>query len=212
MAISDAVKLKVYNEAAALLKEARFASLTETRELRYRFDDAWDAQPGVVIRALEKGQWHFAERTSETTYDPDITPSFGYTYAIEKPSDLVRLTGICSDEFLKHTIDYRDAGAHWLCNLDTVYLGYVSSDGSYGFDPTLWPASFSEVVEATLALKGAPTTASEEVIERVTFQLNRALADAVSRNAMASPQKFSPPGSWARSRAGADRKFDPIRR
>ena len=212
MAISDAVKLKIYNEAAALLKETRFAALTDDRELRYRFDDAWDAQPGVIDRALEKGQWHFAERPIELTYDPDVTPAFGYTYAFEKPSDLVRLTAFCSDEFHQHEAQFREAGAHWLCNLDTVYIVYVSNDGSFGKDPTQWPASFAEVVEATLALKGAPTTASEEIIGRVTAQLHRALADAVSRNAMASPTKFSPPGSWARSRGGFDRKFDPIRR
>jgi hypothetical protein len=109
-------------------------------------------------------------------------------------------------------VDYREAGAHWLCNLDTVYLGDVSNDGSYGKDPTLWPASFAEVVEATLALKGAPTTASEEIIGRVTAQLQRALADAVSRNAMSGPTKFSPEGSWARARSGFSRRFDPIRR
>jgi hypothetical protein len=212
MAISDAVKLKLYNEAVWLLKETKLASLTEERETRRRLDDAWDA--GVINAALEKGQWHFASRVVSLTYDPDVTPSLpGYSYAIEKPSDLVRLTAFCSDgSELKVPAVYEETGAHWLCHFDTVYIKYVSNDGSYGNDPTLWPASFREVVEAVLAQKAAPTTASEEMIDRIESTLAARLASAQARGAMAGPTKFAPPGSWVRARGFGATRFDHNRR
>lgn len=213
MAISDAVKLKLYNEALWLLKETKLSSLTEERETRRRLDDAWDA--GVINAALEKGQWHFASRIVSLTYDPDVTLSLpGYTYAIEKPSDFVRLTAFCSDgsQLQVPILDYRETGNYWLCNFDTVYIGYVSNDGSYGNDPTLWPASFREVVEAVLAEKAAPVSASEEVIARIEATLATRLASAIVRGAMAGPTKFTPPGSWSRARSRGATRFDHNRR
>jgi hypothetical protein len=213
MAISDAVKLKLYNEALALLKETKLASLSEAREPRRRLDDAWDA--GLINAALEKGQWHFASRVVALTYDPDVTLSLpGYTYAVEKPSDMVRLTAFCSDgtELRVPVLDYRESGAYWLCNFDTVYIGYVSNDGSYGNDPTLWPASFREVVEVMLAEKGMPIGADEALIDRIQYTLRARVADAVAKGAMAGPTRFMPPGSWSRARSHGAGRFDHNRR
>lgn len=202
MAIGDAVKLKLYNEAIALLKETRLASLTESREMRRRLDDVWDA--GIIDLALEKGQWHFASRIVSLTYNPSIEPADdSYGYVIDKPSDLVRLTAFCSDGRLEHPVlRYQEVGAYWLCDFDTVWLKYVSNDDSYGLDTSLWPDSFREVVEAVLAEKAAPSTASEAVLDRVAAQLKKRLANAVSLGAMAGPTRFQPQGSWSTARGG----------
>lgn len=210
MAVSDAVKLKLYNEALSLLKETKLASLTEERETRRRLDDAWSA--GALDAALEKGQWHFASRIVELTYNPSVEPTFGHQYVIDKPSDLIRLTAFCSDEFLREPIvAYQETGAYWLCDLDRVYIKYVSDDDSYGYDTTLWPESFREVVEALLALKASPVSASESILERIEGTLDTRLSKAVSLGAMAGPTKFAPTGSWTRARSGRAR-FDHNRR
>jgi hypothetical protein len=208
MAVASAVKLKLYNEALALLRETKLATISEAREPRYRLDDAWDA--GALDATLEKGQWHFASRAVSLTYSPSITPSFGYRRAFDKPSDMVRLTALCSDEYLNEPLlRYQEVGPYWLCDLDTVYLKYVSNDNAYGNDSTLWPASFREVLEAVLAEKTVRSlTTSQEIRDDVVVTLKKRLEQAVSLGAMAGPTRFAPPGSWVSSRRGRANKYD----
>ena len=91
-------QLGLYNQALYLLGERSLASLTENREPRRILDVVWR---GAVKFCLEQGQWKFALRTSKLTYSTDVIPTFGYSRAFERPTDCVRLSKMCSDEYLK---------------------------------------------------------------------------------------------------------------
>ena len=149
-----ATKLDLYNGALRILKERRLASLTEAREPRRLLDDIYGdgLTSGAVPACLEMGQWTFATRSAMIDYAPSITPSFGYRYAFDQPSDMVNLCGIWSDEYMTAPLlQYRDERAYWYCDLQTIFVAYVSKDATYGGDLALWPESFSDLVQSYLA-------------------------------------------------------------
>lgn len=193
-------RLSIYNGALRLLGERRLASLTENREPRRLLDDVWDDDG---IRAcLEAGQWNWATRVQELTYSDSVTPSFGYTYAFEKPTDIVRLTGISSSEtFYQPLTAYENTGGFFFADYQNLYIRYVSDDNAYGRDFSLWPETFADFVEAHFAAEIAPKlTASESKAEWVVMQRKRALSDALANDAMGGPSKLPPLGNWANSR------------
>src|SRR5574343_760692 len=126
-----ATKISLYNNALLLLGERTLASLTESREVRRLLDKVW-ARP-VVRECLEAGLWRFAMRTVELTYSPSVEPPFGYRYAFDRPSDLVRTAAVCQDEYLREPLlQYQIEGEYWYAELDTIYVRYVSDDDAYG--------------------------------------------------------------------------------
>ncbi len=208
MAIGNAVRLKIYNAALRYLGQTKLATITETREPRYLLDDIWDN--GFVVECLELGQWNFAGRTASLTYSPSITPSFGFRYAFDVPDDFIRLMSMCSDEYLNvPLLRYRRDAQYWFCDLDTIYIRYVSDDDLFGLDNALWARSFQNFVEAHLAEKASISlTVSEERLNRIQKAKEKALANASSIDAQGEPTKFMPPGRWAQARGGTTRRYD----
>lgn len=207
-------RLKLYNAALRLCGQRRLASLDSTDKARYHLDDAWDN--GAVQNCLEAGQWRFALRASELPYSSDITPPFGYTYAFEKPEDLVRVTAVCADEFFNVPLtQYMDEGDYWFSSVTTMYVRYVSDDDSFGSDFGKWPPSFTRYVEAYLASQIVIELTSDEkkraeILLPEKGLLARALRTAQGNDAMKDPAKFFPIGSWVGARSGgASRNRDP---
>lgn len=205
-----ATKLGLYNGALRLCKERKLSSLTEDRKPRHLLDDAWGdgATTGAVRWCLEFGQWTFATRTQELTYSPSVEPDFGYRRAFNQPEDMVRPTAICSDEFLQQPLlRYADERQFWYCDLDVIYISYVSSDAGYGGDLSLWPETFAKLVEAKLAeeICGDLTGADSDKVEK---SLKEAKTDAKSGDAMRKPTRFAPEGAWNRSRRYGSQRFD----
>ena len=97
MAVSQ---LSLYNGALTILGERKLSSLTENRETQYKLTDIWDND--AVNRCLQMGQWNFAMRAVQLDASPSVTPSFGYQYAFDKPTDYIRLSGLCTDEYYKN--------------------------------------------------------------------------------------------------------------
>lgn len=193
-------KLSVWNGALAALGERSLASLTEDREPRYVLQEVWDR--GVVRTCLQKGQWNFAVRTAEITYETSISPDFGYRYAFVKPSDWVRTVGFYRDSGLQTpNEDYTDEAGFWWSDIDTVWVRYVSDDTQWGGDFSLWPDNFTRFVETYLAVMciGRITHAASKAAE-----LKQALKEWVSEAKGTDAMDDSPPqirsGSWARSR------------
>jgi hypothetical protein len=205
MAISSANKLIIYNGALLFIGERSLSALTDNVESRRLLDRVWDG--GGVDKCLERGQWKFATRASKLDYTSSITPddSFIYNRAFEKPSDLIRLCALCSDGgFKSPLLDYDDNSGFWFASLDELYIQYVSNDGSYGTDYSLWPGSFKRFVEAwfgcEIVLKLTQSESKEELKKK---EMNKLLSEAKSKDAMDGPTKFMPPGRFRADRHGS---------
>lgn len=201
-----ATQLSLYNGALRLCSERKLASLTENREPRRLLDAAWGdgSTTGAVKYCLELGQWDFAMRGVMIDYSADVTPDFGYQYAFEQPSDLVRVAGVCSDEcFRVPLLEYTDERRYWYADIEILYVRYVSNDGEYGADPSLWTEAFVKLVEAYLAKEIIGNlTQSKTAREDVEKYFDKLKKDAKSLDAMNTPTIRLPEGEWTASRRG----------
>lgn len=198
-----ATQLSIYNDALRLCKERRLATLTDNREARRLLDDAWGdgSTTGAVAHCLELGQWTFATRTGQIDYAPSITPAFGYRYAFDHPTDMVRVAAICEDEWFKQPLlEYADEGEFWYADIQTIYVKWISNGASWGADMSRWPESFSKMVACYLAkeIVGSLTGNAEE--QRVNREWEALAKSARSLDAMNKPTAFFPTGSWVRAR------------
>lgn len=193
-------KLGIYNGCLFELGERKLASLTEDREPRRVLDQLYDR---VVAKALEEGQWNFAERTVSLTPDPSVTTQFGYTNAFSKPIDLVRISGISSSEFIdSEPLNYfQDDGLYWYANCDPLYVKYVSNDTNYGLNLGLWPQTFARFVELDLADRACiRITQNENKKAGLTKLLKQAKRDAMNKDAARGPSLQPPAGNWVKAR------------
>lgn len=195
-------RLRVYNEALRIVGERKVSSLTENRQPRYLLDDAWDNN--AVQHCLEKGLWIFATRGSKFTYDPNFTPDWGYRRVYTKPSDWIETVAMGADEYFRvPLLRYVDEGGFWFCDLDNIYVKYVSNDTSFGLNLSLWPSAFADYVSAHLATNIAPSLIGDEKRRQEVYDWEkRQLLNARSRDAQAKPTVFPAEGSWSRARRG----------
>ena len=200
-----ATKLGLYNGALRALGETPLVSVSESRVARRVLDSVYDND--FINKVLENGQWNFAARASELTYEPSITPAFGYRKAFVKPGDFIRTMAISSSEYFDPPLlQYTDEIAYWFCELETLYVKYVSNDASYGGNLAAWPGSFTTYAEFYLAAAAAPSINGDKLGD-VVKQRERALTEAQSKDAMAEPAKFQPTGTWAGARRGNGRGY-----
>lgn len=196
-------KLSIYNGALSNCGERKLVDLDENLNYRHDLDEIWDND--MIFRCLQMGQWNFAARSVQLEASPEVTPSFGYQFAFDKPpADFVRTMMVCYDEYFDQPITrYSDEGQWIYCDSELIYLKYVSKDDLYGADFSLWPANFTEFVEHYMAYKVAPRLVGLDINERtMEAKYERALLKAASTDAMESPAKFAPKGGWAKSRQG----------
>jgi hypothetical protein len=201
MAVS---RLSIYNGALRECQERKLASLSEDREPRRVLDDVWNDGDGLLRFVLRQKQWRFARRTVEIASEASIEPSFGHQYAFVQPSDFVRTCKLCSDERLQVPItDYDVEAGYWYCDIDPIYVSYVSDDTDYGGNLSGWPPDFVLYVETHLAsqIAGRLTgnkTDRNDLLKLAKIRLN----EATSADAMEGPTVFPPTGTWVRSRSG----------
>lgn len=179
-------------------------------EPRYLLDNVWN--DGGVRYCLEQGQWRFAMRTTKQTYDPSVTPAFGYSKAFPKPTDWVDTSAVCSDEYFKvPLLQYADEIGYWFSDLEDIYVKFVSDDVNYGSNLSNWPYSFTEYVKHYFAGKiVGKVSSSGDLKNRLLGPPDRpehgavhgALITARNRDAMAGPTTFPARGSWVGSRFG----------
>ncbi len=195
-----ATRLSLYNEALRILGERKLASLTEDRPIRRHLDDVWDDQG--VRRVLELGFWNFAIRTVKATFSPAIAPEFGFKRGFDKPLDYVRTAALTSDEhFQTPLLEYMDEVEHWFCDLDEIYVRYVSDDNAYGGDLSKWTGAFSNMAAHYFALQVVSfVTKGEEKKDGLQKDFKKSLTTARSQDAMNQPTAFPPTGSWVGSR------------
>lgn len=195
-------RLKVYNGALRRIGDRQLASLNENSESRRVLDEIWD--DGFVNSVLEMGYWRFATRTVRIEKDPNVSPSFGYRNAFLEPEDYLRTCEISADEYFNTPLlAYQNEGPYIFTDIEPIYLRYVSNGAAYGGDLSRWTESFTQFVEAQMALLACErltqNATKEEKLERTVRQL---LANARSKDAMEGPTKFMPPGRWSGAREG----------
>lgn len=191
-------QLSIYQDALGHLGERLLASLSENTEPRRILDQAW---PGARKYCLEHAHWKFAQRTSKITYSNTVTPAFGFDRAFEKPTDIVKLSKICSDEYFQCPItDYVDENGFWFTNIDDIYVSYVSNDDAYGYDYSLWPETFTLYVSLYLASRVAARLRPTLDTRAIMMQLTAAKEDAQAKDAMQGPTQFLPQGGWINAR------------
>ena len=201
-------KLTLFNGALLICGERALAAVDENREPRRLLDQVWDT--GAVDYCLGAGQWKFAKRTVELTASTTVVPTFGYTKAFGIPSDHIRTTALCSDEYQNvPLLAYTQERGYWFADVAPLYVSYISNHADYGGDYTLWPTEFVEFVETYLARKIVhKLTQDTKEWERVYMLAKKCRTEAASSDAMEGPTVFPPSGAWVsarRGRTGGDR-------
>ena len=194
-------RLKLYNAALRICGERSLASLTESREPRHLLDDVWN--DGGVNKCLESGFWIFAELFVRVDYDTEVTPAFGYNRAFSKPTDWVKTSGICSDEYFTAPITlYEDRNNYWYTSIDQIYVRYVSNGAAYGGDLSIWSSAFSDYVAAHFASQIIyQLTNDRKVRADVMALVKTRLTDAKNHNTSSKPPQFPATGRWVNSRS-----------
>lgn len=192
--------LLIYNDALLICGDRFLSSLTDNVESRRLLDHVWSS--GGAKFCLEQAQWHFAMRTQQMDYDSSIEPEFGFQRAFAKPDDWVVTSALCSDEYFNQPLlQYADEAGYWYCDLETIYVRFVSNDVNYGGDMNAWPQSFREYVAAYFASRIVRKLAGgEDKAEKIEKLCKDRLLVAKNKAAMAEPTKFPPTGSWVSSR------------
>lgn len=194
-------QLTIYQDALGHIGERLLASLTENTEPRRILDQVW---PGARKYCLEHAHWKFAQRTAKLSYESTLTPPFGFLRAFEKPTDVVKLSKLCGDEFFQFPLtDVVEENGFWFTNVDDIYVSYVSSDDAYGYDYSLWPETFTLYVSLYLASRIAPRLRPTMDTRAILMQLDRAREDAQAKDAVQGPTQFLPQGNWVRNRRGS---------
>lgn len=195
-----ATKLTIYNGALLECGQRELASLSEEAAARRMLDRVWDT--GGVDYCLGQGQWKFAKRTLQIASSSGMAQSFGYQYAFEKPTDHIRTTSLCSDEYGNAPLlRYTQEQSWWFADTDPIYVSYISNASVYGGDLAAWPEDFSRYVEAYFASRIVKRlTQDRDEWGRIHKLARVILSDARASDAMESPTEFPPPGSWPRAR------------
>lgn len=201
-------KLALYNMALRHLGETKLASLSEAREPRYILDDFYDH---AVSYCLGRASWNFAQRAVSMTESVTITPTFGYTYAFEKPSDWVKTYQVSDGPDFRFPLQlFNDEAGVIYANCTPLYLKYVSSDASYGLNLAAWPENFTYFTSQHLAALCWAIAEDKELRDALKKEAKRSCAVAAASDATDEPPQQPPLGSWATSR-GPGRSRDQMR-
>jgi hypothetical protein len=204
-----ATQLSIYNGACTAIGErvlqpaspgASYSS--ENRESRRALDDIWNR--GGVRTCLSAGLWNFAARGAQWNFDPDITPPFGFQHAFQLPQDWVRWMMVCQDPYYSAPLlQYTDEGSYFYCDLQMLWVKYVSDDPRWGMNLSMWPDNFQRYVEhyfgEAICIR---ITGDEKKREAAAQQRDLFLKKAKSTDAMNESTAMIPPGMWRQARHG----------
>jgi len=192
--------LPVYNDALNILGASHLSGIDEDSPLRVRLDVARNAL--AIESILETTGWNWAITSRKLTQNTRLETEWGYRFTHEKPDDMHRFDGIFSDEYMRCPVkDYQDEHRNIHCNLNEIYIKYVSKEFLY--NPATWPAYFRRLVAAKLAydVRNTPEAEQEQIdkanVER-EYMMRKDEAENV--DAQQSPPQVIHTGSWVRSR------------
>lgn len=195
-------QLSIYNAALGFLGERSLVATTDNVESRRVLDGYWTHARDYC---LQQGHWRFAKKRELLTPSLTEIPTFGYTNAFAKPTNFVRLSEMCADEYFNSPVtQFDERGGFFYSDLEELYIGYVSNHTTLGYDFDLWPETFTLFVTLYLASLAAPRIAPEKKAETIQAPGNIGLIEAkynaLSKDAVAGGTQFLPPGNWVSSR------------
>ncbi len=195
-------QLTLTNGALRHLGQRKITDVNDTGEPATVLRDLW--QDGLVDDCLGNGQWLFATRTDMYDFSPSIVPTFGYTYAFDKPEDWVRTTGIWVNPSQSvPLVDYSDEAGYWFTYVATIYVSFISNASNYGGDMARWPEQFCRWLEAYWAWRACyRLTQDQGKTDRLEKMQEKLLVKARSLNAQGRPTSFPPNGGWTNARLG----------
>lgn len=208
-------RLAIYNGALEIIGKRRIASLTVSEEARHVLDQVWDGGDGSdsgIQYCLEQGQWKFAMRTQMLDYDTALVPEFGYRRGFVLDDDYVQLSAICQDEYFRTPlVRYQIEGRTIWCDLDRIYIRFVSNHVDYGLNLSLWPSSFTQFVKTYFASRVClKLTGDKGLVEALLKKgglVDKALLTAQNRDAQADAPHFPAAGNWVLSRRGTNSQW-----
>jgi hypothetical protein len=188
---------QIYNDAMHCMGLPQLISVNDDAERRVAIDAVLNT--GAVEYLLENTQWHWANTSMRIDNDPGLEPEWGYRYGFNKPTDMARIAGVFSDEYMRTPIrDYTDEGDNIFCDLTTIYLHYVSEDMLT--NPLLWPMYFRKLVAAYVAREAAGRPDVGGDAARAAALYEERLETARNNDAIASPPRQISNGNWTRAR------------
>lgn len=195
-------QLSIFNNAMNLIGGQQLTKLTDAFEHARVLHSLW---PHVRDYCLEQGRWNFAEREVKLTPSLTELPSFGLQNAFDKPTDMIRVNEVAADEYFSAPIfQIHERGAFWYCDLEELFIRYISKDSNFGYDITKWPESFTLFVTLYLATRAAPRLAPNLKLELIraggNVGLEEAKKNALSKDAVSGPTQFLPQGNWSMAR------------
>lgn len=202
-------KLGVYNLTLLELKQRKLTALTDNNVARRTLDDHWDS---TVEWMIAEASWNFAVRSVAIEHSEDVEPEFGFTYAIEQPSDYVRLVSIAANgDFWptldRYHIDTLAGTTYWHTFVDPLYVRYVSNDTDYGWNLGRWTPSFERALVMQLACRAAPhiTAMGADVLAGMEKRASRDLRNAKTKDAIEQMADRPPPGRLVSARINGSR-------
>lgn len=190
----------IYNDAFQILDLEPIVSNTDDSVRKNRISIA--LQNDLVKSVFEDTSWNFALESDQLFANPSINPPWGYEFAFDLPSDLLRMNGVYQDELMRTPIrDYVDqvdigTGTRQLfCSYQIIYIEYVSTAWETAY--TQWPTYFKRLVAARMALDANIEGGNKE---KAIAQYTTRRKEAMSTNAINGPPKTLALGRWSRSR------------
>lgn len=201
-----ATKQRLYRSTVLLLKQnAVDLSVTDDDAFVNTLDLIYDE---VLAFCLASGDWNHATRTVSIEASEDVSSEIeDYAYAIEKPDDYAgRIVAISGNQRFDPPLDdyHEDGGlsGYIWCDVDPLYLRYISNSSDYGLDLADWPPSFERFVEYELAWRIAPTLTNMSAQEKEELRKDRkrALQDALGKDARNQGANRLPQGRLVQAR------------
>ena len=188
----------IYNDALLIMGLPKIVANDDDSNRRSVLDSAWDAD--LIKSLLEGTEWNFGIASQKSQYDPSLETTWGYQRVHKNPSDLHRLAGVFTDEYLRHPLKhYIDENDYIHTDCDEIYIQYVST--TYINTPDLWPTSFRRLVAGRLAKDSAATLKNEGADPvRADVEYEARERSAYSSDAIQSPPRLIHEGSWNRAR------------
>ncbi|PAP94525.1 hypothetical protein [Mesorhizobium wenxiniae] len=199
-------QLSLYNGALIKLGQPRLAALTDEGKARR----ALDAEYAKTVKGcLEAAFWNFGMRFVQLENTPSEASSFGYQYVFDKPDDWLRTAGVTSDPYGNvPLLTYDDRTSRILADISIIYLRYVSNDEDFGMDLGLWPQTFVDYVETSLAWTVCEEiTGSVDRKDRLEKARDKAKYKASNTDAMnEAVTRYPPAGRLVQSRGWSSRR------
>jgi hypothetical protein len=199
-----ATRLGQYNEALRICGQRKLSTITDSVESRRLLDDVWDL---ATQYCLEAGMWNFGGLSVSIEASVNVEPEFGYSYAVAKPSDWLRTVAVSGNGNFDPPLgagEYVDEGEYWNCNVDPLYVRYISNSNDAGLDLSLWSAHFALAHAHELAWRIAPhlTSMSAAAMQELERRKVSSMRDAKSKDALNQAPERPPSGRLVRSRSG----------